>query len=29
MIVKAIQQAAPGIVKQSVFANRAAGARGY
>jgi hypothetical protein len=29
MIVKAIQRAAPGIVKQSVSANRAAGARGY
>jgi len=29
MIAKAIQQAAPAIVKQSVFANRAAGARGY
>ncbi len=29
MIVRAIQRAAPGIVKQSVSANRAAGARGY
>jgi hypothetical protein len=29
MIVKAIQQAAPGIVRQSVSATRAAGARGY
>jgi hypothetical protein len=29
MIAKAIQRAAPAIVKQSVAANRAAGARGY
>jgi hypothetical protein len=29
MIAKAIQQAAPGIVRQSVSATRAAGARGY
>jgi hypothetical protein len=29
MIAKAIQRAAPAIVKQSVSANRAAGARGY
>ena len=29
MISRAIQQAAPAIVKQSVLANRAAGARGY